>query len=78
LLSKEGERCAQSLVPSRLHVFPILGVFQAAHSVRYPEVAAHFARLSKDGGRALVAHPSRLGINNAEHLRMTTLLPADC
>ena len=40
---------------------------------RHPEVAAHLARPSKDGGRALVAHPSRLGMKDAEHLRMTAV-----
>jgi hypothetical protein len=43
---------------------------------RHPEVAAHFARTSKDGSRTLVAHPSRLGMKNAEHLRMTAVLCA--
>ena len=31
---------------------------------------------SKDGDRALMAHPSRLGMKNAEHLRMTAVLCA--
>jgi hypothetical protein len=43
---------------------------------RHPEVAAHFARPSKDRGRALAAYPSRLGMKNAEHLRMTAVLCA--
>jgi hypothetical protein len=43
----------------------------AAKHSRHPEVAAHLARPSKDGSRAPVAHPSRLGMKNAEHLRMT-------
>jgi hypothetical protein len=42
-----------------------------AKHLRHPEVAAHLARPSKDADRALVAHPSRLGMKNAEHLRMT-------
>jgi hypothetical protein len=43
----------------------------AAKHHRHPEVAAHLARPSKDGDGAPVAHPSRLGMKNAEHLRMT-------
>jgi hypothetical protein len=43
----------------------------AAKHFRHPEVAAHFARPSKDASRAPVAHPSRLGMKNAERLRMT-------
>ncbi|HXO69037.1 MAG TPA: hypothetical protein VN838_08770, partial [Bradyrhizobium sp.] len=39
---------------------------------RHPEVAAPLARPSKDGGRAPVVHPSRLGMKDAEHLWMTT------
>jgi hypothetical protein len=30
--------------------------------------------VSKDGRRALVAHPSRLAVKNGEHLRMTAVL----
>jgi hypothetical protein len=30
--------------------------------------------VSKDGSRALVAHPSRLGMKNAEHLSMTAVM----
>jgi hypothetical protein len=36
-----------------------------------PEAAAHLARPSKDGSKAPVADPSRLGMKHAD-LRMTT------
>jgi hypothetical protein len=38
---------------------------------RHPEVAAHLARPSKDGGWVPCGHPEGLGMKNAEHLRMT-------
>jgi hypothetical protein len=43
----------------------------AAKHSGHLEVAAALARPSKDGGEAPVADPSRLGMKNAEHLRMT-------
>jgi hypothetical protein len=44
---------------------------RAPKHFRHPEVAAHLARPSKDGGSVPCGHPSRLGMKNAEHLRMT-------